>query len=538
MATIELSGKVTNEKATDLEGLTVELWTAANWETPGAATATTTTDSDGRWFFNAAADNDYIVRVYNAEKTKSFLFDGRNEVQFTYVDIRAGATFNTARELLAKGGDLASASAITPGADGNYFDITGTTTITSIASLQAGTVVVFQFDGAVLLTHNSTSLILQGGVNFTTAAGDIVAFISEGSGNWRELNRRVAAVVGADHALADHSTEAHSELSGVGAGDHHAKYLDSEAITAVQGEATLDLTGRLSLDKGADLASGSTVTPGTDGNFFDITGTTTITAIASLRAGTIVVFQFDGILTLTHNSTSLILQGSTDLTTAVGDMVAFVSEGSGNWRELYRRLASALKLDDLATPDDNTDLDATTSLHGLLLKLGGGTTNFLRADGTWNAPVVSLQSVFYPGNEFGTVGTITFQARGDFFAPFLDDGTDEGIHVGGFFNAAPTAVKILLQPGGSGSSRELRYSVTTDFGADGEDYNANSDSIASVTSGSVGTGGSGLFIIDLIAAFTAAAANDYFGMIFNRIGSHAEDTIGSSVYVFGVLVEY
>lgn len=46
-----------------------------------------------------------------------------------------------------------------------------------------------------------------------------------------------------------------------------------------------------------------------------------------------------------------------------------------------------LKLDDLATPDDNTDLDATTVRHGLLPKLGGGTSNFLRADGTWAAPV-------------------------------------------------------------------------------------------------------------------------------------------------------
>lgn len=48
--------------------------------------------------------------------------------------------------------------------------------------------------------------------------------------------------------------------------------------------------------------------------------------------------------------------------------------------------ADAIKLDDLAAPDDNTDLNATTGAHGLLPKLGGGTTNFLRADGTWAAP--------------------------------------------------------------------------------------------------------------------------------------------------------
>lgn len=46
----------------------------------------------------------------------------------------------------------------------------------------------------------------------------------------------------------------------------------------------------------------------------------------------------------------------------------------------------AMKLDDLAVPDDNTDLDATTARHGLLPKLPGGTTTFLRADGAFAAP--------------------------------------------------------------------------------------------------------------------------------------------------------
>ena len=49
----------------------------------------------------------------------------------------------------------------------------------------------------------------------------------------------------------------------------------------------------------------------------------------------------------------------------------------------------AIKLDDFAAPDDNTDLNASTDKHGLLPKLGGGTTNYLRADGTWAAPAGS-----------------------------------------------------------------------------------------------------------------------------------------------------
>lgn len=48
--------------------------------------------------------------------------------------------------------------------------------------------------------------------------------------------------------------------------------------------------------------------------------------------------------------------------------------------------SDAVKLDELAAPTDVTTLNATTSAHGLLPKLGGGTTNFLRADGAWAAP--------------------------------------------------------------------------------------------------------------------------------------------------------
>ena len=48
--------------------------------------------------------------------------------------------------------------------------------------------------------------------------------------------------------------------------------------------------------------------------------------------------------------------------------------------------SDAIKLDDLAAPDDNTDLNASTTKHGLLPKLPGGSTNFLREDGTWAAP--------------------------------------------------------------------------------------------------------------------------------------------------------
>jgi hypothetical protein len=44
------------------------------------------------------------------------------------------------------------------------------------------------------------------------------------------------------------------------------------------------------------------------------------------------------------------------------------------------------KLDDWATPDDNTDLNASITRHGLLPKLNNSLVNFLNGQGTWTAP--------------------------------------------------------------------------------------------------------------------------------------------------------
>lgn len=50
----------------------------------------------------------------------------------------------------------------------------------------------------------------------------------------------------------------------------------------------------------------------------------------------------------------------------------------------------SIPLDTLAAPTDILTLNADTAKHGLLPKLPGGTTTFLRADGTYASPVASL----------------------------------------------------------------------------------------------------------------------------------------------------
>ena len=85
----------------------------------------------------------------------------------------------------AKGADVASAGALTLLTDGNAFDITGTTSITSIGTLGVGTVVILEFDGALTFTHHATDLILPTGANITTAAGDIAIMYEYATGDWR-----------------------------------------------------------------------------------------------------------------------------------------------------------------------------------------------------------------------------------------------------------------------------------------------------------------------------------------------------------------
>lgn len=62
-----------------------------------------------------------------------------------------------------------------------------------------------------------------------------------------------------------------------------------------------------------------------------ITGTTTITGLGTAPAGTKRWGRFTGIVTLTHNGTSLILPGAANITTAAGDRFVAMSLGSGNW---------------------------------------------------------------------------------------------------------------------------------------------------------------------------------------------------------------
>lgn len=83
-------------------------------------------------------------------------------------------------------------------ATGVVVNITGTTTITALGTLPSGVERVLIFAGALTLTHNATSLILPGGANILTAAGDVAIARSLGSGNWKIVSYQRASRVPAD----------------------------------------------------------------------------------------------------------------------------------------------------------------------------------------------------------------------------------------------------------------------------------------------------------------------------------------------------
>ena len=103
--------------------------------------------------------------------------DLRSELQQVQATIR--------KYLAAKGDDIASSGTVDlSAATGLIVDITGTTTITALGTLDAGMWKVLRFTGALTFTHNATSLILPSAANITTANGDCCLAVSLGSGNW------------------------------------------------------------------------------------------------------------------------------------------------------------------------------------------------------------------------------------------------------------------------------------------------------------------------------------------------------------------
>ena len=120
-----------------------------------------------------------------------------------------------------------------------------------------------------------------------------------------------------------------------------------------------------------------------------------------------------------------------------------ITDNTGDITVAIDVVPANIPLDTLGATTDNIILDSTTAKHGLLPKLGGGTTNFLCADGVWREPPGASGGEANTGSNFATSGIGVFYQKSGFDLVFkkivaessnivvtgADDVTDPQVHI-------------------------------------------------------------------------------------------------------------
>lgn len=146
--------------------------------------------------FKVAGENTFILRP--ASNTLGFSTEDIERVRITSSQTRI-----INRLSMAQGADVASASTIALGSDGNSFEITGITQINLILNTnwQNGSKVTLVFNESVTVAHAQTTsgsnitILLAGAVNFAATANDTLTLVlsetTAGGQAWREEARSV-----------------------------------------------------------------------------------------------------------------------------------------------------------------------------------------------------------------------------------------------------------------------------------------------------------------------------------------------------------
>lgn len=196
-----------------------------------------------------------------------------------------------------QGGNLASASPLVIGTDGDYYDVTGTTGFATM-TVAANRFFILQFDSALVVTHGG-AITIPGGLNFTTSTGDQLLCFSTAPNTVRILTvTKADGTPVAIDVLADTSPQLGGFL------DPNDNYIGS--------------------NKGGDLASASPLVLGIDGDYYDITGTTGFSSI-TVANNRRFRLQFDGVLAITVGAGITLNNAGSNFTTAPGDIIDFQS---------------------------------------------------------------------------------------------------------------------------------------------------------------------------------------------------------------------
>jgi len=224
--------------------------------------------------------------------------------------------------------------------------------------------------------------------------------------------------------------------------------LASPAITGATTIEDLTFSKTLKTFQGSDVASANNMTLG-DGNFFDITGVTTINTIATKGIGTFVVLQFDGILQLTH-SADLFLPTAANVTTAAGDIAVFYEYASADWRCIAYTRADGSALSETGGVATDVIWDAAGDL---VQGTGANTAARLAMGGSLAIPRVNVGATAI---EWGTGGQIVFPATA---VPSADPNTLDAYEEGTW-----TPVVADASSGGNSGSVGTTSAIFTKIG--------------------------------------------------------------------------
>jgi len=176
--------------------------------------------------------------------------------------------------------------------------------------------------------------------NTTYTAGDLLDLDgTEFDVDLSELTDGTADVVGSADELVylDDGSQKRKQIDEIKLGQFNNDQswtANAGTMTEVLDDTTPQLGGFLDAngnyiqtEKGGDIASASPTVIDTDGDYFNVTGTTNFAAF-TVAADRQFTLQFDGILTMTHHATNLDLPGEANITTAAGDVATFQSTGA------------------------------------------------------------------------------------------------------------------------------------------------------------------------------------------------------------------
>lgn len=200
-----------------------------------------------------------------------------------------------------------------------------------ITSLASGSAVSDSVNyGQVFNNPAFNSMSATGTVNFAGATTVTVPTVAFGDSSTNAASTAFVAATAFSAALPNQAGNAGKIVTTNGT---TASWTDTINIPFSFGTSgTVAFGTRVDEAKGANIASAPTINLSTStGNLIHITGVTTITAI-TIPSGAERTLVFDGILTLTHNATTLILPTGANITTAVNDTCKVRGDGSGNAR--------------------------------------------------------------------------------------------------------------------------------------------------------------------------------------------------------------